>query len=232
MVAADVAQPLHRFRNLRREAPSGLNTPEAGQIDLPLHHRDEIALDRKQDDRGNAKHGILCEEEDHRRRQRAALQGRVGDRDAHVAADRLHFGGGHGDDLAAGDAPQPRQREAENPVVEVEPQPAQQRLADHALIGAERIPQRAGRQHERKQQSAEDQEKGQLVQCDAEVDLGEVRRFAADRLVQDDLRQLEGDVQQGQIQRGRDQDDDLLARAVLEDVAQDGLGHVPVPGGP
>ncbi len=110
------------------EPANPLDALLAQLVDLPLQLRDQVDLDRVERDRGNAQNRVLDEHEGEDGEQRAALEGRRGERVADIAAQGLDLGIDHLHQLALGQAAVVRQRKAQHVAVEHVAQAAQHAL--------------------------------------------------------------------------------------------------------
>ena len=90
----------NRFADLLGELAHLAHARLAQQIHLLLQARDDVALDRIQQNRRNPHHRILRENIKDRGQQQPALQRRHGERIADKSAERLDLGGDHRDQLA------------------------------------------------------------------------------------------------------------------------------------
>jgi hypothetical protein len=152
--------------------------------------------------------------EDKDRQQCAGLGDRQGEGVADKAADRLQLGGQHRDDLAGRGAVEMPHRKAQQALKQIVAQPAQHALADPALADVQVIFEPAVDQDEDEKDAAQQDEIGNLSELDPDDFLREF--FAADRLVDDHLRQFERVVQKWERQQCDDDQVNLLAQAVAQ----------------
>src|SRR5437763_2632372 len=190
--------------------------PLAAELaDAALHLRDEIGLHRIERDRRGAEQRVLHEHEDEDRQQCAGLRDRQCEGIADKAADRLQLGGQHRDDLAGRRAVEMVHRKAKQALKQIVAQAAQHALADPAFADVQVIFEPAVDQHEDEKDAAQQHEIGDPMEFDAEDLPREV--LAADRLVDDHLRQFERVVQKRERQQRDNDEVNLFAQAVAQD---------------
>ena len=193
--------------------------------DAALHFRNDVGLHRVKRYRGGAEHRVLHEHEDKDRQQRPGLGDRQREGITDKAADRLQLGGHHRDDLAGRGAVEGPHRKAQHALKEFVAQPAQHAFADPALPDVQVIFEGSVDQHQGKKDGAQHDQVLDLVELEAEE--RERERLAADRLVDDLLRQVERVIEERKRQQGDDDEIDLFRQAVAQDETIDRrLKHV------
>ena len=218
-VGADVAHAQGRLADPLGVAADLLDAQLAQLVHLPLQLGDQVHLQRIEGDRGEAQDRVLHEHEGQGRDQRAALEGRHGQRVADIAAQGLGLGVDHLDQLALADAAELGQREAEHMVVELIADAAQHPLGDDPGIDVQDVLQEPADQDQRQEHAAEHEEVVQLVQPVAQHLMGAA--VPTERPVDDRLGQDEREVERRERQQRQAQDDQLLAPAVPRYVGED-----------
>jgi len=188
-------------------------------VDLALQLRDQPGLRRVQRDRGQPEPEVLHEDERHVGDEQAQLERRRGDRLADEAADRVGLGGDHRDDLARRGLLEVRQREPQHRLVELVAEPAHHALADHAAVDVEPVLDAAVEGDQREQRERQQHQVLDLRELVAEHRDREAL-LAAERVVDDALRQLEVDVDERQARDRHDQQQHLVAPGVVPDVTE------------
>src|SRR5690606_2654538 len=193
VVGPDVAHAGDRLRDAVGEAAHLAHALLAQLVHLSLQLGNDVNLDRIEDDRGQAHDRVLDEHEGQDGQKRAALEQRQGEGAADEAAERLHLGVDHLDDLAGRDAAEMREREAQHAGVELVAQAAQHALADDALVDVEDVFEAAVDQDQDQEQPAQQEQVLDLVEL---VTQHPVKGVAGQRIVDDQLGQLEGGVKE------------------------------------
>ena len=223
VVGADVAHPRCGLADALGVAPHLAHPALAQIVHLPLQLGDQPHLDRVEGDGSEAQHHVLHEDEEQDGDQRAALERRHGQGVADIAAQGLGLGVDHLHQLALAHPAECRQREAQDVAEEIVAQPPQHPLGDDPGIDVEDVFEHAADQHQRQEDAAQRVEVVHLVELVAE---DRVRIIGpAQRLVDDDLRQLERIVERGEGQQRQHEDDELLPPAVLADIGEDRWFH-------
>ena len=226
----DLADPAHHLPDAlgeRAGEPDPLLLP---RVELALQLRDEPHLHRVQRDGGHSEDRVLDEHEDQQGDEHPALERGQGDGVADVAAEGVGLGDDGGDQLALRGPAEPRQREAQHAHEEVVAQAPEHALADDPAVDVEEVLEAAVDEDEREEYRAQDEEVLDLPERDAE-DLGRERgRVGVDRLVDDQLRQVEQEVEERKRGNGQREQKNLLAEAVPEHELEDGRFHVRFPG--
>ncbi len=188
-------------------------------VDLALQPRDHVALDRVERDRRGAEHRILHEHEQDDRQQRPALESRRDERVADKPAQRLALGGDHRDDLSRRGLVELVERETQQPMIELVAEAPQHPLAELPLQGVDVIFERPVDKHQHQKYRGQHQADRGSVELEAEQRLREM--MAADRAVDDRLRQFERIIKKRKRDQGQHQQPQLLAQAVAQDEAVD-----------
>ena len=101
-----------------------------------------------------------------------------------------------------------RQREAQHPHKQVIAQPPEHALAQEALVDVDDVFEGLVDDDQQQEDGAECKQIFQLIEFKPEIGLREIA--ALDRLVQDDLGQVQKDIEEGEGCDGEDQKDDLI----------------------
>ena len=226
---------LHGLRDPLGDLAHLLDAPLGQQVHASLKSGNDPALHRIERDRGQAHPRILHEDEDQRGDQKAALVHGQRQGVADEAAERLDLLGDHRDQFAGADPPEMRQGEAHDAAVELVAQATQHAFAQKPLVDVDDVLEAAVDQHEQEKQGAVDRQQGEpldLADRHAEQrevpQVGPVRagqgRFA-EHVVDDELRNVQGQVVERQRAQGEEQDEDLPAPGMAENELVDGALH-------
>ena len=204
--------------------------PLAGEQDnLLLQLGNDIGLQRIGADGGKPQQRVLHEDEADLHHQKAALIGRQRNGIADEAADILHLGGDHGDDLAGTHLPEMRKAESEHTLKKLEAQAAQHALAQPSLVDVDPELQPVADDNEGKKRDAEQEKIGDLIKFKSLHFPWET--VALHSIVDDLLGKLQQDVADRVRQDREKKNEELLPRTELPDEAKKAFFHSEVQSG-
>ena len=156
----------NRFTDLLRELTHFAHPRLAEQIHFLLQPRNDVTLDRIEQDRGDPHERVLRENIEDRGHQQAALKRRHGKGIADETAKRLDLGGDHRDQLALRDLAKMRQRKTQDARIEQITQAPQHALTHAAFIDVDVHLEAAIDEHEEEKNNAERAEQCELAHID------------------------------------------------------------------
>ena len=204
---------------MRSDSARSLDAVLRQRVNLALQPRNQVDLRRVERDGREPQPGVLVEYEYEIREQQSALQDWQIERLADEATDRLGLGNDHRNDLAGRHRLELGQREQQHLLIQLVAEPPHRPLADDAPIHVEPVLDRAVHGDQREQQHRERKQVRNLG--DLEPDERRRHVLAADRAVDDALRDLEGDVNQREADGRDDEQQDLVPPAMPQDIAED-----------
>ena len=229
VVRMDLGGALDTLGDAPGERPRG-ELALAAELELPAPQaRNDERLDRHHAERDQAKPDLLVEDEEHGRERLPAEEERRDQRLADEAAERLDLVLDHGRHLGGLDAPEARQRKAQDVVEQGIAQPPQHALAHPALHGVDLELEPADGDDQREKRGRQGEKVGNALEIEAEEVLDRVRRgeaHALDRLVDDGLRQVERQVVHHHRRDHQRHDQELIALAVLDNEAEETAFHL------
>ncbi len=217
--------------------PVGQEAHHAHALLGELVHRalqpgDDDELHRVERDGGEPDHRALVYEEPEDHEQRSALEHRQGEGIADESAKRLDLVVDHVDDHARRLLPEGRQREAQYPGIEVVAQPAQHALAREPARHVDDVLEPLVDEDQHQEAGAEKRQILNLGEMEAENLDRKGDLLALDRAVHDFLGQLVEHVEERERHDRHHGQDDLLTRAVIQDVTVQARFHVRAAPGP
>ena len=217
-IGPKIANPRRSFPDFRGEMPNFLDPVFVQKVDLTLQHRDQPSLERYQRNRRQPKPNALCKKKYQNGQHIACLEHRLRDRVPHQPTHRLGLGRDHGDQFALARGAEIGLRKPHHPCDQLEPKPPEHPFGQHALHRVEpHLDDPVGK--DRCQEGkTEDQQELDLGKGDPKV--ANIRRLRPDRIIDDDLRQLQRCIEERERRHRHQQKDKLLAFRILPDEAE------------
>ena len=220
VVGMDFSNAGDRFADIVGKAADFPHPGLAERDDPLLQLWNDVDLQRIKRRRGEAEKDILRKDESQIDQQQATeIQGCRCCR-TDVAADRLHLGGDHRNDLALGDFLEMGQRKAKDPRIEHIAQAAEHLLAQPPGVDVQHIFHAAAEDDKKQEAEAERHQEGDLLHFGAQ-NVARPAAPRADRLVDDRLRQFQREVDDRPGDHGQGKHNKLLPLAVFHDEAED-----------
>jgi hypothetical protein len=112
-------------------------------------------------------------------------------------------------------------REPQNVRVEIVAQASQHDLAEDALANAQHVAHSRGNHHQYEKHPAQQKQELDLAELDIEQNAGKVTGLWFKRAIDDQLRQVEEQIEQRQVNQGADDQNELLPLTVPPDIGKD-----------
>ena len=194
IVGVDVGDAGDHFTEPFRQLAHVLDPLLGEQVHLALQFGDGVGLDGIKGEGREPKDRILDEHEDQDGEQGPPLEGDQGKGVAEEAAEGFGLGGDHGNDLAGRNGAEMGQGETQDAVDQLEAQAAQHAFRDHAPVDVDVKFEAAVDENHDEEYAAQRHQEGSLLEFDAKITLRETA-LSSYRLVDDDFRNLEGEIE-------------------------------------
>src|SRR5665213_711854 len=208
IVGLDLGDPGGGFLNPVGDDAYRADTALAELVHNALQPGDDVALNRVERHRRGAQHRVLNKHEEDDGQQLPALKQRQHERVADEPAELLAFGGDHRDDLRRRCLLEIARREAHQAQIERIAEAPQHPLAELTLQRVDAVFEAAVDEHQREEDPAQRHQIRHLIELEPEERLREA--LAADRAVDDRLRQVERIVKKRKRYQRKHQQHDLV----------------------